>query len=111
MFCEQLLQMSLDTVFDQPWIDPQFMTGIEFDVVDRDAKFFARLVGDDPFDGLVLGGLDHPTGRRHPVEGLVRPVVRVHTDRSVGLDEQQASSGREMCGEAADVVHLATSNN
>src|SRR5215469_14990417 len=68
---EQLLQMGLDTVFDQARVDPEFVAGVVQHLLDRDAQLLAALASHEPGAGRLL----QPAWRGHPVERLITAAV------------------------------------
>src|SRR4029453_3419840 len=94
---QQLLEVPLDPVLDQPGVDPQVVGGVVQDLLDVDGHRLAGAVGNPPDAGL----LDQGAGGRHPVQRLVGPAVGVDQHRTVRLDQQQADGRVQGGGEAA----------
>ena len=108
---EEFLEVRLDAVLDQAGVDAQFVRGVVEDLLHRDDELLARLVDDGPDPLLVSRPLLQSAGRRHPVEGLVGPVVRVDRDAAVRLHQDQTGGRGEMGGEPARVVDGAAGND
>ncbi len=108
---EQFLEVRFHAVLDQAGVHAQFVRGVVEDLLHRDDELLARLVDDRPHAGLVAGALLQRAGRRHPVQGLVGPVVGVDRDAAVRLDQDQAGRRGEVGGEPAGVVHGAAGND
>ena len=100
---EQLLQMGLNTVLDQPRVAAKRVGNVGVDLVDRHDELLTGLVGDRP----DLVGLHRRARWAHPHQRLVGAVVRVHRKAPVGLDQQQPGAERKVRGQPADVVHRA----
>src|SRR5690606_14028012 len=108
---EQLLKVCFHAVLDQTGVHPQFVRGVVQDLLHRDDELLARLVDDGPDPLLRSGPLLQRAGGRHPVQGLVGPVVGVDGDAAVRLDQDQAGRRGEVGGEPPGVVHGATGND
>jgi hypothetical protein len=112
---EQLLQVRLDAVLDQPGVDAELVGAVVVHLVDLDPQPVLGLRvlhdpdGRDALGCLGLVGLDlgHRARGRHPVQRLVRAAVAVHEHRAVGLDEQQAGRQRQVGGQPPVVVDAA----
>src|SRR6266545_984777 len=100
---QQLLEVALDAVLDQPRVQPQLVGGVVQDLLQGDGHGLAGAVADQPAIGFLAQG----AGRGHPVERLVAAAVGVDQHRAVGLDDQQAGGRREVGVEPAGVVDAA----
>src|SRR6266542_2267945 len=100
---QQLLEVALDAVLDQPRVQPQLVGGVVQDLLQGDGHGLAGAVADQPAVRFLAQG----AGRGHPVERLVAAAVGVDQHRAVGLDDQQAGGRREVCVEPAGVVDAA----
>ncbi|CAM5463914.1 AAA family ATPase OS=Streptomyces griseomycini OX=66895 GN=FHS37_000951 PE=4 SV=1 [Streptomyces griseomycini] len=92
-------------------IDAQFVRGVVEDLLHRDDEFLARLVDDGPDALFLAGALLQRAGRRHPVQGLVGPVVGVDRDAAVRLGQDQTGCRGQVRGEPPGVVHGAAGND
>ena len=107
MLGEQRLQVGLDTVFDQPRVNAQIVAGVVLDRLHGDPQLFAGFVFNHPHRLAPIGAIgtfDKPARWTHPVQRLVGTIVGVHADRPIGLEQQQPSRGRQMRGQATDIV-------
>ncbi len=101
---EQFLKVCFHAVLDQPGVHPEFVRGVVEDLLHRDDELLARLVHDGPHPRLLTAALLEGAGRRHPVQRLVGPVVRMDRHAAVGLHEDQTGRRGKVGGEPARVV-------
>ena len=112
---EELLEVGLDPVLDQPGVDPEVVLRVVENLVQAYPKPVLGLgVLHDPHQrdpvGRLLGrrrDLRHRARRRHPVQRLVRAAVAVHQHRPVGLDHEQAGRQRQVGRQPPVVVDAA----
>ncbi|MGX1485694.1 hypothetical protein RKD45_004770 [Streptomyces griseus] len=108
---EQLLEVSLHPVLDEPRVDTQLVGRVMEDLLHRDDQFLARLVHHGPDALVLIGALLQGARRGHPVERFVRPVVGVDRDAAVRLHQDQTGGGGQVGGEPARVVDGATGDD
>src|SRR4029453_9330373 len=104
---QQLLEVPLDPVLDQPGVDAKVVGGVVEDLLDLDGHGLAGAVGDPPGAGL----LDQCARGRHPVERLGGPAVGVDQHRAVRLDQQQPRRQGQVGAEPARVVDTAAGDH
>jgi hypothetical protein len=115
---EQGLQVRFNPVLLESRVNTKTVIHVKEDLPQGDSQGVTSLGADQPqgvradFLSRIVGFCDgEGAGGAHPVQGLVRAIIRMHGDGTVGLQHDQPLGHGKMGCQSTRVVDLAVSND